>query len=605
MKNFFKSIKNFLQALPHFLLFELLFKLLLVAIGAPVIMLLLKLTMNAAGISYLSDESLLVYVKNPLTLLVFAVLLFCVAFLSFVELSGLATCFSCYSKNYKITVGGMYLTGLKAFKKAFRGAGIPKFILYMLCMPLVQFTVSSGMFMAPLLPVLRIIFKSVSSEAAAVAYLILQLTFIFVIISRCYTLHYLVLTDRSFPECSRKSREKISGKKLKMALSFLLWSLFILAVTVAATFAISFLVVLFIKGFSAPDTAFRTALKVLGYTINIFSAVSAFFSAPALMCWLTGRFFGDLEPNEKITLPDRDRKKMKPAPKAALIISLAVTGFVLNLTYMQAVYKGNVSLNIGITQRPQISAHRGFSAAAPENTVYAFEAALDSGADYIELDVQLTSDGELVVFHDKTLNRTTDGRGNLSSKTYAELQELSAGSWFNSSGEFDDAKIMLLSEVFELVGNDILLNIEIKSHGNYIAAAEKAVELIEEYDFESSCYVTSFSYPALKRVKELNPKIKTALTANVAASTSYSRLEYIDAVSLNYVFVNQSIVNTVHQNGKKIFVWTVDRNDDIKKMAALGVDNIITNRPDKAAEIVYSHNVGETILNALERIFGN
>lgn len=598
-------MKTFLQALPHFFLFELLFKLLLIAIGAPVIMLLLKLTMNAAGISYLSDESLLVYLKHPLTLIVFAVLLFCVAFLSFVELSALAACFSCYSKNYKITLGGMYLTGLRAFKKAFRGAGIPRFILYMLCMPLVQFTVSSGMFMAPLMPVLRVIFKSVSSEAAAAAYILLQLIFIFIIISRCYTLHYLVLTDRSFPECSRKSCEKISRKKLGMAVSFLLWTLFILTVTVFITFVVSFLIVLFIKGFSDPDTAFRSALKVLGYTINIFSAVSAFFSAPALMCWLTGRFFGDLDSDEKISLPDRDRKKMKTAPKAVLIISLAAAGFLLNFTYLQAVYKGNVSLNIGITQRPQISAHRGFSAAAPENTIYAFEAALDSGADYIELDVQLTSDGELVVFHDKTLNRTTDGRGNLYTKTYAELQELSAGSWFNSSGEFDDAKIMLLSEVLELVGNDILLNIEIKSHGNYIAAAEKTVELIEEYDFESSCYVTSFSYPALRKVKQLNPKIKTALIANVAASTSYSRLEYIDAVSLNYIFVNQSIVNTVHQNGKKIFVWTVDRTNDIQKMAALGVDNIITNRPDKVAEIVYSNGVGETVLTVLERIFGN
>ena len=164
---------------------------------------------------------------------------------------------------------------------------------------------------------------------------------------------------------------------------------------------------------------------------------------------------------------------------------------------------------------------------------------------------------------------------------------------------------MLLSDVLKLVGHKVLLNIEIKNIGNVDLIAEKTVELIKEYDILDSCYVTSFSYNALTKVKEIEPKIKTALIANLATSTANSELPDIDAVSMNYIFVNQGVVNTVHQNGKKIFVWTVDREEDIRSMLALGVDNIITNRPDKAKEIVDSKKVGDTILHILEMIFSS
>lgn len=602
MKNFFKSMAAFLRALPHFLLFEFLYKLILAAAGAPLLALILKLTMKASGIAYLSDESMMVYLKNPITLMFVVILLFCSGFFAFVELSALAACFSCYSKHEKITVGGMLLTGLKSFRKAFRGLGILRFLLFMLCMPFAHFTLSSGMFLAPLLPILRKIFVNINGRLAVICYILIQFLFIFIIVGRSYSLHYLVLTSKNFSECVKKSFEKIHKKRLRMAFSFLLWTFFILGATVAATFGISFIVVLFIKGFSRPEQAFRGALSVLNYTIKIFTAVSAFFSAPAIMCWLTGRFLGDLEEGERITIPDKRRKKMRPAPKAALIISLSVAGIFINFFYIRGVYKGNIKLNVPL-HGIQVSAHRGFSYIAPENTIYAFQAAIDADADYIELDVQMTSDKQLVVFHDKTIKRTTNGSGKISDYTYEQLRQFSAGEWFGS--EFEDAEIMLLSDVFEFVGHKALLNIEIKDIGNVNETVEKTVELVKEYGLTSSCYITSFSYKAVKRVKELEPKIKTALIANIATSTAYSQLPYIDAVSMNYIFVNKSVVNTAHQNGKLIFVWTVDRETDMRQMISLGVDNIITNRPDKAIEIVESNKVGDVILYILDMIFSS
>lgn len=602
MKNFFKSMAVFVRALPHFLLFEFLYKLILTAAGAPLLALILKLTMKASGINYLSDESMMVYLKNPITLAFIVILLFCSGFFAFVELSALAACFTCYSKHEKITVGGMLLTGFRSFRKAFRGIGILRFALFMLCMPFAHFTLSSGMFLAPLLPILKRVFVNINGRLAIICYVLIQFLFIFIIVGRSYSLHYLVLTRKKFSECVKKSFEKIHKKRLRMAFSFFLWTFFILGATVAATFGVSFLAVLFIKGFSRPDQAFRGALSVLDYTVKIFTAVSAFFSAPAIMCWLTGRFLGDLEEDEKITIPDRRRKKMRRAPKAALIISLSVAGIFINLFYIRGIYRGNIKLNVPL-HGIQVSAHRGFSYIAPENTVYAFQEAIDIDADYIELDVQLTADKQLVVFHDKNISRTTNGSGKISDYTYEELQQLSAGKWFGIG--FEDAKIMLLSDVLDFVGHKALLNIEIKNIGNVNETVEKTVGLVKEYGLTSSCYITSFSYKALKKVKELEPKIKTALIANIATSTAYSQLPDIDAVSMNYIFVNKSVVNTAHQNGKLIFVWTVDNESDIRKMVSLGVDNIITNRPDKAIEIVDSNKVGDVILYVLDFIFSS
>ena len=601
MKNFFKSAAAFCKAFVHVTIFELLIKLVMTAIGAPLLAVILKFTMKVAGLSYLTDDNLLVYLKNPLTLVALLMILFFAAFFSFVELSALTGCYACYIRHEKMNVIGMFRTGLLSFKKCFHGSGIGSFSLFMLFMPMAQFTIASGIFLAPLMPILQKMLNRFGSGMAILSYILIQLLFVLLIASKAYSLHYLVLTDKPFRECIKQSKQTIKGHKLKMLAFLLLWSLFMLAAIAVLTFGISFIIVFVIKGFSKPNDAFRTSLKVLIYAGRVFTAISAFFSAPAIMCMLTGKFLADT--NENIRLPDTSRDKHNKKITAVVITSLAAAALVTNISYLRAMYKGNINLNLGFISHTQVTAHRGFSTAAPENTLAAFQAALDSGADYIELDVQLTKDGELVVFHDDTIDRTTDGSGKLSSFTYDELQQFSAGSWFGKDGEFDDQRIPKLSEVLDLVGDDIMINIEIKRHGNVAATAEKVVELINEYGIRSSCYVTSFSYPALKTVKKLDPKIKTGLIANLATSTSYSQLKNIDAVSMNYIFVNQSVVNTAHLNGKKVFVWTVDRPLEIQQMVSLGVDNIITNRPDKASEAIDSRSVGDTILNVLEHIF--
>lgn len=601
-KRFLSPAGTFIRALPHFIAFELIYKLLLLSLGAPLLMLLLRITMKAANVNYISDEHVWVYLKNPATIAVLLLFLLFVAVCSLVEMAALTACFSCFGKGRRLTVPGMFRSGWGALKKTFHG-GFSGFLRFAAFMPLIQFTLSSGVFMMPLLPILRSACRSlgISGGIAVAVYVLLELLLLLSLISSCYSLHYLILTKRSFNEAIRESKRVNRGKRLEHAVSVIVWGVFMLAAAALITFLVSFVVLLFIKGFGHPRKALISSMKVMRYAAEVFAAIASFLAAPAVMCKLTCSFFDEVS-GEELILPKRGAKKSGRLKRAAVMVTLIFITGMLNVSYLNGVYRGNISLNVGILSRTQITAHRGFSAVAPENTMYAFQEAVDIGSDYIELDVQLSADGEVVVMHDSKVDRTTDGTGKVEDMTYAQLQELTAAYRYSKNEIYYDAKIPLLSEVLEEVGDDILLNIEIKDAGNTALTAEKTVELVREYGLESACYITSFSYNVLKKVKELEPKIKTGLIANTAA-TAFTRLENIDAISINYLMASPSVINTAHQNGKRVFVWTVDSEDDMKKMIAMGVDNIITNRPDRAAKLVYSRNIGSWVLNLLETIF--
>ena len=144
MKNFFHSMGVFLRALPHFLLFEMLYKTILLAVGAPVLSALLELTMKISRVNYLDDESLLVYLHSPVTIFVLLIVVYVSGFFTFIEFSALAACFTCCAKHEKLTIGGMILTGLKSFRKAFRTASPLKFAVFMLFISLSEFSLSAS-----------------------------------------------------------------------------------------------------------------------------------------------------------------------------------------------------------------------------------------------------------------------------------------------------------------------------------------------------------------------------------------------------------------------------------------------------------------------------
>jgi len=235
-------------------------------------------------------------------------------------------------------------------------------------------------------------------------------------------------------------------------------------------------------------------------------------------------------------------------------------------------------------------AHRGASHGAPQNTLAAFRLAREMGADGVELDVQASKDGEAVVIHDFTVDATTDGQGRVADKTLAELRELDAGSWFNA--QFAGQRIPTLQEVIVEVGHQLLLNIELKVKGVSPAGlVAEVVRLIEDHNLVHQAIVSSFNPFALRRVKRLNPRINTGLLYyfDLPANPFRTLLLLLtdpDALHPEKHLVTQEYMTWAKERGYRVNVWTADEPAEMERLIALGVDGIITNRPDMLRKVL-------------------
>ena len=230
---------------------------------------------------------------------------------------------------------------------------------------------------------------------------------------------------------------------------------------------------------------------------------------------------------------------------------------------------------------PKVIAHRGASAHAPENTMAAFQLAYDQGADGIELDVMLTKEGHVVVIHEDTVDRTTNGTGKVRDMTLDQLQALDAG-----QGE----KIPTLMEVLKEFGGQFIINIELKNYSSMLDALPlEVIKLVESLNLVESVLLSSFNPFNLSRIRRRLPRIKLGLiTQPKMAKRWLWRFFPYDALHPHFSDVDRELVTSLHAEDRKINVWTPDETAEIRRLAALSVDGIITNYPQRAQEVLES-----------------
>jgi glycerophosphoryl diester phosphodiesterase len=257
--------------------------------------------------------------------------------------------------------------------------------------------------------------------------------------------------------------------------------------------------------------------------------------------------------------------------------------------------------------RPQIVAHRGASAEAPEHTLAAYRAALEAGADALECDVRLTADAQLVCVHDRKVNRTSDGRGVVSTLELARLEELDFGSWHSSAGDEepdrdrDRNQVLTLRRLLELVErhpSPVELAIEVKHPNRYAGLVERSlVGLLAEFDLTRPragerlpVRVMSFSRSAVRRIHRLAPGLDTVFLMEPLGfrirDGVLPRGVAIAGPSIEIVRARPDYVGRVHRAGNRVHVWTVDDPDDVELCMKLEVDAIITNRPREVKRLV-------------------
>lgn len=226
-------------------------------------------------------------------------------------------------------------------------------------------------------------------------------------------------------------------------------------------------------------------------------------------------------------------------------------------------------------------AHRGASAVAPENTMAAFEKAVELGADAIELDLHVSHDGELVIIHDDTLDRTTDGQGPVHTRSLRELKQLDAGRWF--SERFAGQRIPTLAEVLDRFAGKVPLALEIKAGSAFFPGIEeRVVSALREHQVISQVAVASFDHHALLRLKELEPFLRTAalLMGRPVSMPVIAEACKTDVMAMECSLMTKTEVDACSAAGLQLVVWVVNEPTRMRYFIDLGVDGIITDRPD-------------------------
>jgi len=270
----------------------------------------------------------------------------------------------------------------------------------------------------------------------------------------------------------------------------------------------------------------------------------------------------------------------------------------------------------------QVIAHRGASGHAPESTMAAYELAHEWDVDYLELDAQITSDGEVVVFHDDTIGRTSDGEGEINDYTLEELKALDTGTWFNEENPdsadpaFEGAQILTLEELLAHFGHDARYYIETKSPQLNPGLEEALVALLEEHDLIESgrVLVQSFEQDSLLKVHELNDNIPliqlvwyypseeedgrvvewTGVTPGPEEITDedfQAVADYAVGLGTNFIYEGEEMIGAdfirqANDNGLPVHVYTINEADEMERLMEMGINGLFTNYPDRLLELI-------------------
>ncbi|WP_302194847.1 glycerophosphodiester phosphodiesterase [uncultured Ruminococcus sp.] len=585
------------------ILFEILWKLVTLLVIAPACAGLIQLAIHLAKLKYLTTSNLLQFLRSPWTILLLAVLLLLAALYTLFEIAAVCTCFR-QSRFQKVrtTLGRMVRSGLQSVLHFFRGGG-PFLVLHLLVLiPLMQFSATSGIFTAMGIPDFLAYYMT-KKEFLLPIYVAAIILCCLLSVRWVFSSVLFTQNQCSYRSARATSVQLVRGRFWQTFFSVLVWNCCYFAALLVFLCMITVVVLMVIRATGSDDLIMSQAMRILKLLIQIVLWSFSFFATPICMAHLTALLEKRCVQMPEVVLPEpvplsRSAKPFRRSTAVLTACCFTAAALGLNLSYVYSVFTGKANFRLALFQNPTVMAHRGLSADAPENTLYAFSDAISVGADFIELDVQQTRDGVLVVMHDSNLKRTTGVNKDIWDVDYADIQNLDAGSWFDPA--YANARIPTLEETLQFVDKRAKLNIEIKptKHGSDTLEQDVA-ELITRYQYTDACYVTSFSYGSLKKVKEANPEIRTGYLMSVAYGQFYS-LKYADAFSLNKVFVTSQVVNAAHQQGKQIFAWTVNGMSEVRSLCNLHVDSIITDDPVMVQNVISRDSTGETLRSVLD-----
>ncbi|MFF2884100.1 glycerophosphoryl diester phosphodiesterase membrane domain-containing protein [Bacillus toyonensis] len=575
MSHSFQTVKF---AFWNVLTFQLAYKLLAAIVFVPLFGIIFNKLLYFGGYANATNDELLVFLKTPYGILAIVILSLLALFLIFTEFAVLIIISYFAHKRQKVKLRPILYKTVTYLPTLFTYC-LPGFILYaVVLLPLLNMGYETA-----LIPQIQIpnfitgeLFKTTMGQVgyytffAVVAYLNLRWIFVLPIV---------VLEQKPFRTAARKSATLVKESFFKV-LFFLVGFFISIGIVYIVFFGIYLLCLWGVYEFTNPEGTFAllaesTISVFLTSTLYLFS----FIVTPFYIMAIT-RLYLQKVPVEDVLLEEGlDYSKTK-ADKcffqkhrwkfiSVYIVGIITAGMVVAfiVTFISNSYK-----------EPIIMAHRGYISKGVENTKEAVQGAIDAKADYAEIDVLQTKDGELAVIHDLKLKRLANANVHVSDLTMDELRQLTL------SQEGFSGQISTLDEIIKLAKGKIKLNIEVKLHGGEKDFVNKVLKAIKDNEFEKQCVIQTLHYPLIKEFKRANSDIKVGYI--LYASRANLKNVKADFYVAEEYMLNKKLVKEARKLNKPIYVWTVNDMESLKAYYKLNVDGIITDYPEDARETI-------------------
>ena len=537
-------------------------------------------SLKQQGFSYLTAENYKEFLQYPLSVVFLALVFLVILIFYFVEVAALLCGFVYSAKEKKLYAGDFFILGIKKTVSFFRHSKVSWLVCAACSGPFLAayFLVREISYIQILEFTARQIYKEIKSPMLIYGFLgvLLLISFLFV-----FALPYCIL------EKKKNWQGFLSGMKLfrthwkRILLDFCFLHVFML-LFILITYSVVMLILAAGVFFFKPEAVKISSIFIYSEYVNMALGIYAggvqLIGSIAFVYTVYTKFHIQPKDEEEHLFYKKMEQyfwysKLGRRKAAGLLTAL----FVL----LEGIYFGFLVINHDTTLShlaadTEITAHRGGAWKAPENTISALQYTIDSGADYAEIDVQETKDGELILLHDDSLKRTAGVKKNVWDMTLKQVEKLDAGASFHK--KFRGEKIPEFTEALKFCKGRLDLNIEIKYNGKNKGIVNKVVRAIKENHFEDHCIVTSMNYQFLKQIKKTAPEIRTGYIMTMTYG-GVQGMEAADFFSVKHTYVDEKFVTQAHALGKEVHVWTVNYKGDAKRMLDMGVDNIITDDP--------------------------
>jgi glycerophosphoryl diester phosphodiesterase len=563
--------------------FELIYRLAIIYLIIPFRTFILNQAIKLSGMQYVTTYNLAEAVTKPLILLAAFFCLIINMFFFVYEISFLTLSFN--QSHYRKPIGIIRMIEI-SFKDALRSIK-PKNCLIMIFVS-VLIPISENLMSSSLNSYISIIPDYISYMTSSNIFLlilicILYAAVLFIFIKYLFIFFDYALFDRDLYLSAKTSSDMTKGRKARTILLIFAAQLFYSVIIYAAKSLIIFLISIISYTFVNDKSLYTLLLTVNNVTGKILSFASltlTIITGYSIISVLYYRYMKDSDLEFPPCYEPRDNIRIRR--------NRQFRAGIITISILLTIFTSYCNISMGIDNNlheAMIMAHRGSSIGIPENTMPAFEKAVELHADYIELDVQETSDGVIVVTHDTNFKRCTGYNGNVWQMTYDEIEQLNAANYLGD--KYPITRIPSLDSVIQYCQGKIKMNIELKSNGHETHLEESVADLIKKYDMEKQVVITSFTADCLEKFKDLMPDVPCGYIVDIAAG-NYVDMKCADFFSVDYKSITKNLVALIHSRNKTINAWTVDSSSAMDNMINIGVDSLITNDPVTAREEIIS-----------------